>query len=381
MSSADTADPEATQLVERLERAEQRLAETEARVEEFGQEDIEQLADAYRQFAGLLDRYEDQVVGDAGDVQTNIEFQSQVAKVVGNIPRSTLLYATFQECADYLKQKYFNASDFEHVRDQLEPVADIVARLESYEEARREYRDARETIRREIRTLDERISELERLVELGEADLDAPTERLRGPIEAYNEAATAAFREFVEQRPAHEVVTVLDSLSAYPLVAFESPPSRLVAYLGEADPGEMSVPKLLEFADYSRSKLGHYVDDPDRFSRVVGGHETFLSGLDAEPLHVGWPPPSATHLRWRCRELTAAVNRIAPPVVEELRAVAALPRETDYERLRDSAVASKQLSDEERRRLRTDDVVGTLADLRERRDRLSEALADSSDSL
>jgi hypothetical protein len=379
MSSADTADPEAARLIERLERAEQRLEATKSRVEEFGQEDIEQLADAYRQFAGLLDRYEDQVVGDAGDVQTNIEFQSQVAKVVGNISRSTLLYATFQECADYLKQKYFTDSDFEHVRDQLEPVADIVARLDSYEEAHREYREVRETIRQEIRTLDERISELQRLVELGEADLGAPTERLREPIEAYNQAVTEAFRTFVQERPAREVVTTLDSLSAYPLVPFESPPEGLGPYLREADPGEMTVPKLLEYAGYSRSKLDHYVDDPDRFGRVVGGHETYLSGLESEPLHIGWPPPRATHLRWRCRELTAAVNRIAPQVVAELRAVAALSRRSDYERLRDSAVANEQLSEEERRRLQTDDVVGTLADLRERRDRLDEALADSRD--
>jgi archaellum component FlaC len=379
MSSADTVEPEASRLIERLERAEKQLGETQARVAEFGQEDIEQLADAYRQFDGLLDRYEDQVVGDAGDVQTNIEFQSQVAKVVGNIPRSTLLYATFQECADYLKQKYFNASDFEHVRGQLEPVADIVARLDNYEEARREYRDVCETIRHEIRTLETRISELERLVELGGADLDAPTERLREPVEAYNESVSEAFRAFVAERPAREVVTTLDSLSAYPLVRFEPPPAELVTYLREADPGEMTVPKLREHAGYSRSKLDHYVDDPDRFGRVVGGHETFLSGLDAGPLHVGWPPPLPTHLRWRCWELTAAVNRIAPPVVEQLRAVAALPRETDYERLRDSAVASEQLSNEERRRLRTEDVAGTLANLRERRDRLREALADSRD--
>jgi len=379
MSSADTVDPEANRLIERLKQTEKRLGETKARVAEFGQEDIEQLADAYRQFDGLLDRYEDQVVGDAGDVQTNIEFQSQVAKVVGNIPRSTLLYATFQECADYLKQKYFNASDFEHVRGQLEPVADIVARLDNYEEARREYRDVCETIRHEIRTLETRISELERLVELGEADLDAPTDRLREPVETYNESVSEAFRAFVAERPAREVVTTLDSLSAYPLVRFEPPPAELVTYLREADPGEMTVPKLREHAGYSRSKLDHYVDDPDRFGRVVGGHETFLSGLDAGPLHVGWPPPLPTHLGWRCRELTAAVNRIAPPVVEQLRAVAALPRETEYERLRDSAVASEQLSNEERRRLRTEDVAGTLADLRERRDRLREALADSRD--
>ena len=376
MSSADT---ETADLVGRLERAEQQVFAARSRVEEFGRSDIEQLADAYRAFAGLLDRYEDQVVGDAGDVQTIVEFQSQVAEVYGNIPSDTLLYATFQECADYLKQKYFTESDFEHVRNQLEPVDDIVARLDSYEAAKQEYRDTRRSVRREIRSLDERISELERLVELGEADLDAPTERLREPIERYNRAATKRFRAFVEEQPAREVVDTLGAMDAYPLVAFEAPPSGLARYLREADPGEMPVPRLLEYAGYSRSKLAHYVDDPDRFDHVVGGQRTFLSGLDAGPLHVDWPPPAADRLRWRCRELTAAVNRIAPPAVEQLRAVAALPRETDYGRLHASAVASEQLTDEERRRLRTDDLTATLAELREQRERLEEALAGSRD--
>jgi len=378
MSSADTTT-ETEALVDRLERTEQQVFAAQARVEEFGQRDIEQLADAYRSFTGLLDRYEDQVVGDAGDVQTIVEFQSQVAEVYGNIPSDTLLYATFQESADYLKQKYFTESDFEHVREQLEPAGDIVARLEEYQQRKREYRDVRQAVRREIRSLRQRISESERLVELNEADLDAPTDRLREPIETYNERATEAFRAFVDEEPAREVVTVLDAIEAYPLVPFESPPDALTAYLRESEPGEMPVPKLLEYSRYSRSKLRHYVDDPGRFERVVGGQETFLSRLDAEPLRISWPPPTAEGLRYRCRELTATLNRVAPPVVEQLRVVAALPRRTDYERLHQSATASQQLTDEDRRRLRSGGIEATLTDLREQRTRLQQALEDSRD--
>ncbi len=379
MSSADIADPDADDLVERLHRTEERLTERRARVEEFGHDDIEQLADAYRAFVDLLDRYEDQVVGDAGDVQTNVEFQSQVAEVTGDIPSDTLLYETFTECSEYLKQKWFNESDFDHVREQLEPVGDIVARLDEYEETHRDYRKVRRDIRTEIRTLQERIEQLERLVELDRADLTAPTDRLRDPIERYNETATERFRSFVEKRPARELLAVLDAMDAYPLVPFETPPAELRAYLDEAAPGEMPVPDLLEYARYSRSKLSHYVDDPDRFDHVVGGRRAFLSGLDADPLHVSWPPPTATHLEWRCRELTAALNRIDPDAVEPLRAVAALPRETEYERLRDSAVASEQLSGDERERLRNEDVAATLEQLRAQQDRLRDALAESRD--
>ena len=377
MSSADVADPDTAALVEQLERAESRLNETEARVEAFGHEEIEQLSDAYRQFVGLLDRYEDQVVGDAGDVKTNVEFQSQVAKVVGNIRSDTLLYETFVECSNYLKQKYFNQSDFEHVREQLAPVGDIVARLDDYEQAHEAYREARRDIRREIRDLERRIDELDRLVELGEADLTAPTERLREPIDRYNGAATEAFEAFVEEQPAREVLGFLDAMEAYPLVPFESPPAGLEQYLREERPGEMTIPDLLEHARYSRSKLTHYVEDPDRFAHVVGGQKTFLSGLDAEPLHIGWPPPAAERLQWRCQELTAALNRIDSSAVEHLRTIAALPHETDYERLQTSAVAREQLTDEERERLRAGDVEATLERLREQRDQLQEALADS----
>lgn len=375
---SDTAPAEeADELIAELRETEARLRETEARVEEFGREELERLRNAYDEFVGLLDRYEDQVVGDAGDIKTNVEFQSQVARVVNDIPPNVLLYETFVEAADFLKQKYFNQSDFEHVREQLEPVGDIVVRLEDDEQTRQEYRALRRDIRGAIRGRKKRIEELERLVELGEADLDAPTDRLREPIEAYNETAAAAFRSFVETRPAREVLDVLATTEWYPLVPFEPPPADLVAYLETAAVGELSVPKLLEYARYSRSKLDHYVADPDRFARLVGGRKTFLSRLDPDPLQVAWPPPPAARLRWRCSELTAVLDRIEPDAVADLRAVAALPRETDYERLRTSAVAREQLTDAERERLRSGDVTATLASLREQRDRLQAALDES----
>jgi len=377
---SDTAPADETdELVEQLRETETRLSETEARVEEFGREEIERLADAYNEFVGLLDRYEDQVVGDAGDIKTNVEFQSQVARVVNDIPPGVLLYETFVEAAEFLKQKYFNKSDFEHVREQLEPVGDIVARLEDDEQTRREYRALRRDVRGGIRDRKKRIEELERLVELGAADLAAPTGRLREPIEAYNETVADAFRSFVEARPAREVLDVLATTEWYPLVPFESPPADLVAFLETAEVGELSVPELLEYARYSRSKLGHYVDDPDRFARLVGGQKTFLSRLDADPLQIAWPPPPAARLRWRCSELTAVLDGIDPDAVADLRAVAALPRETDYGRLQTSAVAREQLTDAERERLRSGAVEATLADLREQRDRLQAALAESRD--
>jgi hypothetical protein len=363
-------------LVSDLERAETRLEGARERVAEFGESRLQQLADVYREFTDVLDRYEDQVTDDGGDVRTNIEFQSQIAEVSKHISDDLLLSETFRECDEYLQQKWFSESDFEHVYEQLEPVADLVGRLEERDEALDAYRQARRDVRYRIHDLEERIDELERLSRLGEADLDAPTDRLREPIQSYNDAVTDAFATFRKTASAREVLSFVASMEDYPLVPFEQPPAELLSYVQDHETGTETIGTLAEYADYSRSKLDHYVDDPGALKHTIGGKQTYLDRLDAEPLRVAWPPPAAGELRYRCRELTAAVNRFEPPVVERLRAVAALPRETDYDRLRNSALASETLTAEERDRIESTDVEAQLASAREEHDRLRDALAE-----
>ncbi|WP_436934015.1 DUF7118 family protein [Halovenus marina] len=370
MSSTTTA-PETAE--SELETLETRLDGATERVEEFGREDLERLADIYESFVELLDRYEEDVVGD-GEFETFIEFQGEIAAVVEEMSEDLLLYETFEECDDRLQQRRLHESDFEYVYEQLEPIADLVARLDEHEQALAAYRERRRELQREIRELDEQIDHLERLSRLGEADIDAPTERLREPIETYNNAVTEAFESFKRDRPAREVLAFLDRMEQYPLVEFESPPTELHEYLSTSDPGTEPIPTLLEYADYSRSKLDHYVDDSDAFKHVLGGKQTYFQRLDAEPLRVDWPPPSAEHLRWRCQELTAAVNRFAPDVVEHLRAVERLPQETEYERLQESALARAELSDDERERLASGSVESELETARTEREQLQELL-------
>ncbi|MFT4882241.1 MAG: hypothetical protein ACI9HI_002263, partial [Salinirussus sp.] len=236
------------------------------------------------------------------------------------------------------------------------------------------YRSARTRVRRRRRELADRVADLERLRDLGEADLDAPTERLREPIEAYNEQVRAAFERRRREASARDVLATLADLSAIPMVPYEAPPTDLHTYVRDHEAGTEPVGQLLEYADYSRSKLAHYVADPDALKRAVATRRTYLRRLDAGPLTVDWPPPEAGVLRYRCRELTGAVNRVAPDAVAALRAVRKLPRETDYGRLRTAAVARAELSPEERERVRSGAVETGLERAREQRARLGEAL-------
>jgi len=375
MSTSEAAGAAAEDPVARLRAAGTELDAAEKRVAEFGETDLERLADAHEEFTQLLARYEEPATGD-GNFETFIQFQGNVETFVERLPEDLLLREVFEECDEHLQQRRLSESDFEHVREQLEPVADLVARLDEREAARDEYQRARSAVRERVRELDDRIADLRRLERLGAADLDAPTGQLREPVRTYNEAVTEAFGAFRREVPAREVFAFLEATTAYPLVEFRAPPENLRAYVETYPPGSEPIPRLLEYASYSRSKLDHYVDDAGALKQSVAARETYLRRLDAGPLRVSWPPPEAALLQWRCRELTAAVNRFAPAVVEHLRAVAALPRRSDYDRLRGSAVAEAELTPGERDRLRRGAVSEDLAAAVDERERLAEALAE-----
>jgi hypothetical protein len=371
-ATASAGEPET---VAELQAAADALDRAEERVAEFGEAELEEVADAHEEFTDILARYEEPATGD-GDFQKFIEFQSQIADFVERLPDDLLLRETFEECDELLQQRRLRERDFEEVRSNLEPVADLAGRLDERREAREAYRSARNRVRHRLGTVRERIDDLERVKRLGDADLDAPTERLREPIEAYNAAVTEAFETFRQEAPAREVLALVETAQRFPVIDVRAPPADLREYLRDSEVGEESIPQLLEYAEYSRSKLDHYVADPGALKTAVRPHTTYLRRLDAEPLTVGWPPPSADRLQYHCREAERVVNRFAPDVVESLRAVKRLPKTTDYERLREAAVARAELGDEQRERLKTGDVAEELATLRDERAALEDALEE-----
>ncbi|WP_436901979.1 DUF7118 family protein [Halovenus halobia] len=366
-------------LIAALERREEELDRAQDRVEEYGEDELTTLAEAYQAFYEVLDIYQDQVTGDDGDIQTIVEFQGEVDRVMGKVSEDMLHADIFEECDEYLRQKWFSDADFEHVYDLLDPAATLVERLDERDEALEAYREARRDVRTRLQECETEIDDLERLADLSEADLDAPIERLEEPISEYNDAVEEAFREFKRSASAREVVTFLDQMEQYPLVEFMSPPPDVVEYIESNPPGNEPIATILDYADYSRSKLEHYVDEPNKLKHAIEGHRAYLETLDGGPLKVSWPPPTAEQLRYRCQELTAAVNRIDADVVELLRTVQALPRETEYERLQRSAVVRQELSADEREQLQSRPIEEDLAELREERERLSAALENYAD--
>ncbi|MFB6301372.1 MAG: hypothetical protein ABEH78_00705 [Haloferacaceae archaeon] len=378
---AADADADVAALCERAEEAAERVETLRAErsrareaVRERGEEAVAAAADAYREATALLDRYEDSATG-TGDFEAYVEFQDRFAGLVEGLDGDLPAREAFEEAAETVDQRRLSEADFAAAREALAPASELVDLLERRDEAEERFRRASHEAREALDAVEERIERLERIATLGDADLDASVERLQDPIEAYNAAVQEAFAEFRADASARTLFALLETAERYPLVDFRRPPRDLRKYVAEYPAGEEPIPTLLEYADYSTSKLEHYVEDPGALRARVATHRTYLERLDAEPLTVGWPPPEADVLRMRGEELVSLVGRFAgEATVERARRFCDLPRRTDYDRLRRSARARAELTADQRDRLREGRVSDDIDRLREARAALQAAI-------
>ncbi|AHZ24428.1 hypothetical protein BM92_16050 (plasmid) [Haloferax mediterranei ATCC 33500] len=366
------ADP-----VESLQAAASTLSRRRAQIDEIGFGEVRTLSEAYHDVAAILDRHEEKAT-DQDDFQGYVEFRDALSNRLEAVPADVRHGDAFIEANETLTTRVtssLSSSDFERARDQLRPAREEAELLDSLEEAEESYRRARHALKDRESEVKSRIDRLERVKELGEADIDAPVHELRDLIESYNDAVEAAFEQFIREKSAREVLTWLETAESYPLAETPAPPERLCEFLETAAIGDESVATLVEYAGYSRSKLDHYVDDPKTFSAAVGTNKRFLETLDADPLTVSWPPAPASTLRWRTKELVAVVSRFADDdVVAHARKVHELTHGREYERLRDAAVAREELTEDQRDRLRRGAVSDELETLRDEYDRIVSCL-------
>ncbi|RQG96086.1 DUF7118 family protein [Natrarchaeobius oligotrophus] len=371
-SDSDVSTP-----LERLEAARDRFERTQQRIDERGGEAVADAAQAYRNATDLLESYVDRATGTGREnFKAYVQLEGQFASLVDGIPDDLANREAFEDALDAIDKRRLSESDFERAHDALEPAARYAELIDARDDARDALADARTAASKRRREVDEEIDERERLLELGSADLDAPVERLRKPIERYDDQIREAFSEYRLEASAREVFALLERSRWYPFVGFQRPPDDLREYVRTSPDGEYTIPELLEYADYSRSKLSHYVEDADVLKRRVATQQTYLDGIDAEALTIGWPPGPAGVLRRRTRELRPFVERVADEeTVAALRTVRTLTYDSDYERLQTAAQAVSQLSADERERLADGRIEEELEALRTEREELEAALA------
>ncbi|WP_434521586.1 DUF7118 family protein [Halorubrum sp. AS12] len=335
-SDADDPVAEAGEAAARLRERYDELRRTTSRIDGYGRDRVEAAADAYRRAQRILDRYEEDAVG-SGDFESYVRFRGEFGDAVDvdeDLPASD----AFEAADEAVDKRRLSESDFADARDALEPAGEFVDLLEAYDDAVDDYRAARKDAREARKRLESRLDELREVADMADADLDADLSRLRNPIEAYDEGIREAFREFFKSASAREVFDFLDRADGTPFVDVDVPPTDLAEYVESHAAGEEPPATLLEYADYTNSKLEHYVDDPGALRTAVAVHRTYLERLDGDPLTLDWPPKPGDELAYEIDELVPLVGRIADDeVVATLRSVRELARTDEYERLRRAA--------------------------------------------
>ncbi len=364
-------------LRDRLVAADEAYRTAAERVAAVGGTGVEQLPDLLTKFTSILATYEERATG-SGDFRGYLEFRGRLATYVEELPEDLPGREGFEEAQEQLEQRRLSQSDFDAAREALTPVQDLVDRLEERDRTAEELRQVRSDAMTRLRELDAEIDRLERLAGYRDIDLDRDLETIREPIESYNEAVTAAFSEYRRESPVRDVLDLFDLADRYPLVPLEPPPPGIVQAVTDGGFDHLPVPTLLEYADYSRSKLDHYVDDPETLREAVAEDRLYLERLGPDPFTVHWPPAPASELRWKLPELLSVVNRFADDTtVQRLRQVQAVIRnEKRYEELRTIAHARENLDENDRERLASGEVEASLTSHRAARDRLQETLDD-----
>jgi hypothetical protein len=350
------------------------LADVVSEIEDVGEQNVEAVADAYDRATDLLDGNEEAATG-TGDFEAYVRFQNAFVELVEELDDDLPTRDAFETANEHLDKRRLSESDFDRGRETLAPAREIAALLDRRESARERVHEAEYAVESRIDELDDRIDELERLEALDDVDLDVPVTDLRDRVDAYNDAVRDAFASFRSTASARTVFELVEATAAYPLVEYRQPPSDLRTYVAERPAGEETIETLLEYADYSASKLDHYVEDPSALKTRVAVHRTYLERLDADPLTVSWPPADAPSLRRRLREIEAVLHRFAPEeTVTALRSLRDLTRTDRYERLREAAVVETELDERQRERLRSGAIHDELATARSERERLVAAL-------
>lgn len=371
---------DAEAVIDRLAAADRAYVEAAQAVESIDGTAVDEVGELVRRFESILDAYEDRATG-SGDFGGYLTFRGEVTSFVSDLPGDQAGRDAFETAADHLDERRLQPAHFDRARAALAPAREIADAVAERRDAATELRNARAAARDVLEDLDEQVAHLEDLERFRRVDVDASVAPIEGPIDTYNAAVREAFDSFIHDEPASDVLDLFALAGRYPLVPVPTPPDRLVAAVRKGVGADLTLPELLEYATYSRSKLTHYVDDPTALKEVVAEHRRFLDRVTAEPFEVDWPPPPADELRWQLRELESLVGRFAgADTMAALRQVRARSREPDrFEELRTVATARATLDAADRRRLASGEVEAELVSTRDARQRVRDALAAASD--
>ncbi len=377
-----SSDQDLDTMLEELATAQDDVKAAKAALGDLDEETASELREAYVYAIDLLDSYEDRATG-TGDFGGYLEFRQRFDQFVEGLDDQLPYRPRFEQAAEDVDRRRLSSGDFDNARNELTEVSQIVDTLDQLHEARKRLKSIRKRAVARRRDLMQRRDRLAELAGLDPTALDAPVHELRETISTYNEGVRTDHRRFTHDVPVRTVLEIYDHLSYFALLDIDAPPSVLVSFFENHPVGEEPVSKVLEFLDYSRSKLDHYVDDAGHFLGEVRPHSPYLEELSSEPFTIEWPPPERERFLWHLRELRQAVARFgSDETIAHLRDLEAACRDGEsYSRQRSSAVLREELDAAERDMVLDGEAETKLAHVESQIEKLDALLEEVSETL
>lgn len=348
----DSLESTTERALNNLEAAREQKQAVDGEIASVGESMVIAAADEYERAIQLLDSYQDSATG-TGNFQAYVEFQDRFIGLVEELPKSIPEREAFEIAADRLDQRRLNKSDFEAARKDLAPVATYRELLNQRQEAADALASAEREVSQARQAVTEAIEYYKLLCSYSDVDFSVSTTALSEPISEYNDSVHQDFTEFYETASISAVISFLERTESFPLISYQAPPQDLSQFIRQSPDAGDSIPTLLEYADFSGSKLDHYAADPALLQTTVGVHRTYLERLSAEPLSISIPPPAAGRLQFFTSEAISVLGRFArEETIAAIRTVRDITFEPVYNKYRLALAAEVNLSDAARQLLK-----------------------------
>lgn len=362
-----------------LDEAIQELTQKRRTLREEGIEEVREARGLYHELQRYIDRYREPATGH-GDFESYIEFQSVLAEIEEQLDGGVYGERGFRDAIQRFESRTLREKHFRRAENDLQGVRETVEVLERVEEIEDELRSERGRLGKRRKELEREIDDLERGIREASEAPDADASRLESLLDSYNEAVEREYESWLSSAAAREVVGHVYRASGMPLIEAEGVDRSTVEALEVSEVGDESVERLLELAEYSDSKLQHYVDDPTRFRSELP--TAWFRVADAEPYKLS-PDMQEGVVERLVPELVRVVSEFASErTIEVLREIGDLARCGRYSGMRRALMARQTTGgvDAESLQEEKQGMERELDQVRDDLERIDEALSNPVDA-
>ncbi|MDY6765077.1 MAG: hypothetical protein SV377_05240 [Halobacteria archaeon] len=353
----------------------QELKRARQRIEDIGLEKAKKTHDFYSELSETMDEYREDAVG-TGDFETYVEFQGILDDMLERVKKNQDEIhrpEDFERVIDDFEKRVIRESDFRHAESTLSDVRELSETIDRINEIEKELRYEKGKLERRKSELESRLKSIKRKIDTAKGVSDIDPSPLVSLIESYNSSVETDFEEFYNNAPAIKVARIGEKARDFPLADIKPLDKETVRILERTGMGRKTVSEVLEYADYSDSKLSHYIDKPEEFRRNVS--QTWFKLLSADDFKISVETPQNL-IKHKVPELVRVVGEFgSDETVRKLREIHSIAERGEYAPMRRAYLSEKETGDKNLEDLQEEkeDIESEIGEIKSKIDEIESA--------